>query len=102
MAYQPFMIANTKVGLERDIEPWLLPNDAYPELEDAYMFRGRIKKKQGYQLLARLCRKVGMTDAMGNASITLLNIPLQPGFSHFVVGAEFFQDPGGASPVVLL
>ena len=54
MSYQPFLIANPRVGLERDLEPFLIPQDAYPELEDAYLWRGRIKKKQGYSLLARL------------------------------------------------
>jgi len=56
MADIPFLIAAPRIGLERDLESWLLPNDAYPQIEDAYLFRGRIKKKQGYKLLGRLQR----------------------------------------------
>lgn len=51
---QPFLIAPLRIGLERDIEPWLLPNDAFPTLEDAYMFRGRVKRRRGFNLLGRL------------------------------------------------
>lgn len=100
----PFLIANTKVGLERDLEPWLLPNDAYPELEDCYLWRGRIKKKQGYSLLGRLNRKIGTTDGSGNISVTLPNNPLLDGTSRFVIGTDIFQDPQASAgdPITLL
>lgn len=52
---KPFLIANIRTGLERDIEPWLLPNDAYPTIEDAYLFRGRIQRRSGFKKLGRLC-----------------------------------------------
>lgn len=51
---KPYLIANVRTGLERDMEPWLLPNDAYPDLEDCYMFRGRIQRRQGFLPLGRL------------------------------------------------
>lgn len=93
MTIEPFLIANTRVGLERDLEPFLLPNDAYPELEDCYLWRGRIKKKQGYILLGRLQRKIGTTDIAGDFTITLPNIPLIDGISSFIIGTDTFQDP---------
>ena len=101
---QPFLIANAKVGLERDLEPWLLPETAYPELEDCYIFRGRVKKKQGYALLGRLKRKIGTTDGAGNITVTLPNAPLSLGTSEFVIGTDFFQDPQvtAGDPVTLL
>lgn len=67
---QPFLIANTRVGLQRDMESWLLPNDAYPEVEDCYLWRGRIKKKQGYQLLGRLVRNM-LNGLKTGVSVTL-------------------------------
>lgn len=105
MAYQPFLIANTRVGLERDLEPWLIPQDAYPELEDCYIWRGRIKKKQGYVLLGRLVRKIGKTDAGGNfGPFVLPNFPLSLGVSSFIIGTDLFQDPQvtAGDPVTLL
>jgi hypothetical protein len=95
-----FLIANTRIGMEKDLEPFLLPNDAYPDLEDCYLFRGRVKKRDGYRLLGRLNRQIGTTDGTGHASITLQNIPLNSGISSFIVGAEFFQD-GGAGGTLL-
>lgn len=100
----PFLIANSKVGLERDLEPWMLPDTAYPELEDCYIFRGRVKKKQGYLLLGRLKRKIGTTDGAGNFSATLPNFPLSDGTSRFEIGTDTFQDPQATAgdPVTLL
>lgn len=56
---EPFLIANMEIGLERDREPWLLPDQAFPTLEDAYLFRGRIQRRRGYANLGRLVTKVG-------------------------------------------
>lgn len=102
MALQPYLIANARVGLERDIEPWLLPEDGFPELEDCYLFRGRVKKKQGYVLLGRLQRKIGTTNGSGNLTVTLPNNPITSGISSFIIGTQFIQDQGGASPVTML
>lgn len=102
MGFAPFLIANTRVGLERDIEPWLLPEDAYPDLEDCYLWRGRVRKRLGYNLLGRLGRQIGTTDGSGNITVTLPNVPLTSTLSSFVIGADSFQDPGGTSPVTLL
>lgn len=111
MSYQPFLIADTRVGMEKDITPFLLPNDAYPDLQDCYLWRGRIKKRLGFNLLGRLCRQLGdaatpaVTDAIGNFSGSVFpanNLPVLPNLSHFTIGTDFFQDPGGAGPLINL
>lgn len=51
---KPYLIANMRVGLERDMEPWLLPNDAYPDLEDCYLWRGRIVRRKGFTKLGQI------------------------------------------------
>jgi len=56
MAYRPILISNYETGLENDLEPWLLPNDAFPELDNCYVFRGRILKKLGVKQVGRLTR----------------------------------------------
>lgn len=90
---QPFLIANTRVGLERDLEPFLLPVDAYPDLQDCYEFRGRIRRRRGYQLLGRLNRQIGTTNGGGSFNFVLPNIPLLPAVSQFQIGTTIFQDP---------
>src|ERR1700687_456542 len=99
--YQPLKITGMSTGLVQEREQFILPDDAYPTLINAFVWRERIKRKQGYQLLGRLQRNIGTTDAIGNATITISPLPIQPGIASFTVGSNLFNDPGGASPVTL-
>ncbi len=55
-AYNPLYVKGNSTGLVQSREEFILPNDAYPVLENAFVWRERIKRKQGYQLLGRLRR----------------------------------------------
>ncbi len=48
MSYQSFLIANYATGLDRELQPWLLPNDAFVDLLDGYVYRGVTNKRDGY------------------------------------------------------
>lgn len=48
MSYSPFLISNYATGLDREIQPWLLPNDAFVDLLDGYVYRGVTRKRDGY------------------------------------------------------
>jgi len=69
MSYQPHYISafEKDSGLNAYYEPFLLPEKAFPELEDAYVWRGRVKKREGFDLLGRLRRSL-TSRAMGNIS----------------------------------
>lgn len=54
--YKPLKITGNSAGLIQEREEFLLPNDAYPTLQNAYCWRERILKKKGSQLLGRLQR----------------------------------------------
>ncbi len=69
MTSQPFLIANMRVGVERDLSPWLLPEDAFPNLEDCYLYRGRIQRRRGFEQLGRL-----VTSTLGVDSLNLLPV----------------------------
>jgi hypothetical protein len=69
MTAQPFLIANLRTGVERDMEPWLLPEDAFPNLEDCYLFRGRIQRRRGYVQLGRLVSGIGMAAVFNNLPV---------------------------------
>ncbi len=56
--YSPLKITGMSTGLVQQRENFLLPNDAYPVLRNAYVWRERILRKKGYQLLGRLQRNV--------------------------------------------
>ncbi len=59
--YSPLKIVGMTVGLVQDREEFLLPDDAYPALQNAYVWRERILRKKGYELLGRLQRSVSVT-----------------------------------------
>ena len=87
MAYDRFMIAPLNSGLRTDLKPWMIPDDSFAQLDNAYIFRGRVKKRFGSRLtgtgwadedLAPLFSRlrialaggagVGITDAAGVAA----------------------------------
>ncbi len=52
MTYTPYLIANYATGLERRLQPWLIPDDAQEELYDGYVYRGVLSKRDGYNYFA--------------------------------------------------
>ena len=91
MPLKPYLIAPFNTGLENNIEPWLLPEDAFSMLEEAYVWRGRVRKRFGVSLLgsttnnSRLRINIGTTNGSGNITVTV------PG-SIFAIGQMFTVD----------
>ncbi len=54
--YQPLYVKAMETGLVQSRQEFILPEDAYPTLENAYVWRERIKRKDGYRLIGRLRR----------------------------------------------
>ncbi len=100
-----FAIVNLRDGTRRDLTPFLLDNDAFPLLQNMYLFRGRIERRSGYQPIGegdgRLKWSLGNTSS-SPFTYTLLNIPIVTGVSQFAIGDVILTDPGGSSPVTLL
>jgi hypothetical protein len=89
-------------GLKSDREAFVIDNDSFPTLVNAYQWRGRVKRKRGTSLLGRLSRFLAITDGSGNRVVTITPQPISSGISTFVIGSDIFVDPGGASPVNLV
>ena len=49
---EKFTIAPFSDGLDREAEPWLLPNEAFVKMENAFLRRGVLQKRYGYKQLA--------------------------------------------------
>lgn len=59
--YKPIKIVGLETGLVQEREDFLLPSDAYPVLENAYVWRERIMRKSGCKTLGRLRRTFDTT-----------------------------------------
>lgn len=92
--YKPLKIIGPQAGLIQERENFLLPNDGYPVLQNAYVWRERILRKKGYRLLGRLQRNIGTTDGLGNFNVAITPLPIQIGLASFVIGTDLFNDPG--------
>jgi len=98
MSSPTFAIVNLRDGARRDVEPFLLENDAFPILENAYLFRGRIQKRSCFSRLgtgtSRLRWQVGTTDGAGAAVVALNDAPITSSIIQITVGSTTFTDSG--------
>ena len=64
MSYQPYYITSFEndSGLNTYYEPFLIPEKAFPTLEDAWVWRGRVVRRQGYSFLGRLLRDITLNS----------------------------------------
>lgn len=104
---QQYLVGPYETGEQNNLEPWLLPEDAFRVLEDAYVWRGRVKKRFGYSLLgqtdlnSRLRVKLGATDGSGDFSITVPGTIFKIG-QMFSIGTEIFTVNVLGTPAVML
>lgn len=106
MAYQSFLISDAKTGLQLDKPSFLTAIDAFQILENAYIWRSRIRKKLGCSSLARLQRKLsnqslGITqNPSGIFSGNIFSIlslesssQLSPTTISVIIGSQIFTEP---------
>lgn len=83
MPYKPQVGRNYKTGLQRNREPFIIEEDAFVDLVNAYVWRGRAKKKDGASLLGRLRRDLTAVSAgnvtAGGAGVLNVNLFTQLG-----------------------
>lgn len=114
MPYDRFLIAPINTGLQTDLRPWLIPDDAFAELNNAYVFRGRVRKRFGSRfmgsgwssaqtepLFSRLRIDLGNTDGSGNISVTVPGDIFKVG-QMFSIGTEIFTVDVTGTPGVML
>lgn len=90
-----FFIApyNENSGLQTNLKPWLIPDEAFSQLNNAYVFRGRVRKRFGSRwiggnsLVSRLRINVGTITA-GTLAGDLITILADVGFTP-EVGQSF-------------
>lgn len=76
MSLKQIYIAGSDAGLHLEKKPFLQPDKAFVKLENAYVWRDRVVKRQGLKALGRLRRVFG-TASIGNSNVSpwsILNI----------------------------
>jgi len=107
MALESFLIGPVAEGQRDDTEPFYLPEDAYSKLEDAYVWRGRLRKRFGVSLTgeadinSRLRINLGSTDESGNFDETVPGIIFKIG-QMFSIGEEIFTVNVDGTPADML
>ena len=112
MGYLPFLISTFETGIDQSRKPWMIPEDAFPEILDGYNFRGVLTKREGYSgfangLLSTYCEsrmvhhitneayRLGF-GTVGPYNRTLLNSPIRRGTVQITdtVGVQTVTDDG--------
>ncbi len=108
-----FLIAPLDEGLRTDLKAWQIPDQAYARLNNAYIFRGRLKKRVGSSytstaangaLGSRLRISLGSTDGSGVFPAAPAVVPgakFKVG-QQFSIGTEIFTVQATGTPVTML
>ncbi len=112
---QKFLIAPLKSGQQNNVKPWLIANDAYESLRNAYTWRGRVKKRVGARVMdqsqpiplqqqfTRLRIRIDTTDDAGD-SVSVLPVPgtVFAIGQMFSIGPDYFTVESLGTPSLLL
>ena len=101
---QPFVIAGSSLGLRDDIKPYLIPEQAFSSLDNAYVWRERVRKRDGFEFIGRLRRE--LTAQAGTA----IDLTLSPeSFNLFTILGLLATEPNASiepgtptSPIVII
>lgn len=86
---QQIYIGGSDLGLRSDVKPFLLPDKAFSTLDNAYVWRDRVLKKEGSEFLGRLRRQL-LAQSGGN--INLVN-PSPNEFNLFTLLGLLTSEP---------
>jgi hypothetical protein len=111
--FDRFFIAPFQSGYQTDVRPWLLPEDAFAQLNNCYVYHGRVIKRFGgvlmgsgadstltQQLFSRLRVQIG-TITTGALTVTVPGNRFEAG-QQFSILDEIFTVPTTGTPVVML
>lgn len=102
----PLLIGPYTIGTQQNLKPFMLPEEAFPDLFNAYVWRGRVERKRGFAALGRLRRvfpaltSAGNSPVVGGAGTVTINLLAGTAFSATEPNSELV--PGNATvPLVI-
>lgn len=108
-SYIPHLIALYATGLDRSLQPWLLPDEAQDSLFDGFVYRGVWNKRPGYDqfatgltistesriIITTTAESYGTGSGItGPYTHTAANIPISRGSITITAGAQSATDNG--------
>jgi len=107
MSYDRFLIAPYRSGIVNDLPTWLTLPESFKQLENANVFRGRIKKRFGADLIgdiltSRVRCSLGATDVTGAAAGTVPGNIFGTIGQLFSVGDQIFTVNQAGTPAPML
>ena len=85
MSLQSIDIFGFNSGLQKNKKPFLLTEDAFVTLENAYVWRGEVKKREGMQLIGRYRRRYDNTS-LGNSTANVWNFNIYSTITPAITG----------------
>lgn len=96
---QPLLIGGYDIGAKKDLKPFMIPEKAFENLVNAYVFRQRVNRKSGYKKMGRLRRVLTNASAGNYSTINGTNtLDLIVGIG---LNAEAQIAPGSASAITI-
>ncbi len=91
MAFDRFLIAPFNTGLQTNLRPFLIMDDAFSQLNNVYVFRGRVRKRFGSILMGSL----GQRSSRLKVQVGTLGAPISPvpGNKFNYIGQMFSVGP---------
>lgn len=95
---QKIFIGNFPKGLSLNRLPFNIDNESFSYLFNAYVWRGRLKRKRGTILLGRLQRQLSSSGNLTSGAFNLLSglesgSSVTPGTVSIIVGANTYTEP---------
>lgn len=88
MSYQPFLIAGFQTGLQTDLKPWLLPQDAFQSIINGHVHNAVLQKRDGMEVFQWMVNASTETvNAISNASPGSVTLSGAAGLAN----GDFFQ-----------
>lgn len=106
MPYEKFLIAPADHGLQTDLQPWRIMDDAFASLNNAYVWRGRVRKRFGSEYMINSYADsrlnipllygtalpggagVGITDGAGHAVGVVAGFPFSLPVGFLIIDAN--------------
>jgi hypothetical protein len=75
MPFDRFLISPFSTGLQTDERPWKIMDDAFFQLQNAYVFRGRVRKRFGSTLMGTMPQLSRLRINIGTNTNAAMNLP---------------------------